>query len=472
MVVCEGLISGVNTGLATAGQSVWLSSTAGGFVFNAPPAKPAHSVYLGVVIRAHATNGEILVKVQNGYELNELHDVSATSPSDNNVLAWDSASSMWTNQTAAEAGLATAANPTFTGTLNAATVSISGNLTVGGTTTTVSAQDLVVEDPLIYIAEGNTSNVVDVGIVGSFDNGTYQHTGLVRDASDNKWKLFKGVTDEPTTTVNFAQGSLDTLAVGAIEATSATIGDVSNTELQYLNGVTSAVQTQLDGKLDESEYSAKGVILVGTGTGTFVAQSVGTNGQVLTANSSLSDGVEWTTFSAGDASTSGTLAQFAATTSSQLAGVISDETGSGALVFGTSPTVSYAVLRSPKEITTVSATAATGTIAYDQQTQADLFYTSNARAHFTLNFRGSTGVTLNNSMAIGETATLVFRNTNGATPYYPNVIQIDGSTITPKWLGGTAPSAGNASSIDVYSFVITKTANATFTVLASVSKFA
>jgi hypothetical protein len=108
MVVCEGLLSGVNTGSATAGQSVWLSSTAGGFVFNTPPAKPAHSVYLGVVIRAHSVNGEILVKVQNGYELNELHDVNAGSPSDNNLLAFDSTSQMWTNQTAAQAGVAAA----------------------------------------------------------------------------------------------------------------------------------------------------------------------------------------------------------------------------------------------------------------------------------------------------------------------------------------------------------------------------
>ena len=82
-IITEGLLSGINTGTATAGQSVWLSSTTGGFVFNAPPAKPAHSVYLGVVTRAHATNGEILIKVQNGYELNELHDVNAGSPADN-----------------------------------------------------------------------------------------------------------------------------------------------------------------------------------------------------------------------------------------------------------------------------------------------------------------------------------------------------------------------------------------------------
>jgi hypothetical protein len=435
--------------------------------------KPQHDLAVAFITVRHSSSGQIAIRIVPGNNhLEWMHDVSIDSPADNEVLAYDSTSSLWKNQTAAEAGLATAANPTFTGTLNAAAVSISGNLTVGGTTTTVNAQDLVVEDPLIYIAEGNTANVVDVGIVGSFDNGTYQHTGLVRDASDNKWKLFRGVTDEPTTTVNFAQGSLDTLAVGTIEATSATIGDVSNTELQYLNGVTSAVQTQLDAKVAKSDFSAKGVILVGTGTGTFTAQSVGTNGQVLTANSALPDGVEWTTPATGGATTSGTLAQFAATTSSELAGVISDETGSGALVFGTSPTVSFATLRSPKEITTVSATAATGTINYDQQTQADLFYTSNASANFTLNFRGSSSATLNNSMATGETATLVFRNTNGTTPYYPTAFSIDGTSVTPRWLGGTAPAAGNASSIDVYSFVITKTGNATFTVLASVSRFA
>jgi len=85
-----------------------ISGTAGGFVFAAPPAKPAHSVYLGVVTRASSTVGEILIKVQNGYELNELHDVNITGTvADNEVLAYDNASSMWINQTADEAGLLT-----------------------------------------------------------------------------------------------------------------------------------------------------------------------------------------------------------------------------------------------------------------------------------------------------------------------------------------------------------------------------
>ena len=117
-VVTNGMLSGIDTSAAgAAGDSVWLSSTAGGLVYGAPPAKPAHSVYLGVVTRKSATVGEILVKVQNGYELDELHDVDITgTPADNEVLAYDNASSMWINQTADEAGLLTptSAVPTAT----------------------------------------------------------------------------------------------------------------------------------------------------------------------------------------------------------------------------------------------------------------------------------------------------------------------------------------------------------------------
>jgi hypothetical protein len=131
------------------------------------------------------------------------------------------------------------------------------------------------------------------------------------------------------------------------------------------------------------------------------------------------------------------------------------------------------LITSPRETTTVSATAATGTINFDTATQADLYYTSNASANFTLNFRASSGATLSSILSVGQTITLVFRNTNGATAYYPNVIQIDGSSVTPKWQGGTAPTAGNASSIDVYTFAITKTAaTPTYLVLASQTRYA
>ena len=128
--------------------------------------------------------------------------------------------------------------------------------------------------------------------------------------------------------------------------------------------------------------------------------------------------------------------------------------------------------KSPKEITTVSATAATGTVNFDVITQGVLYYTTAATANWTLNFRGSGSVTLNTLMNTGDAQTVVFLNTSGSTAYYPNAFQIDGTSVTPKWQGGTAPTAGNASSIDAYTFTIIKTASATYTVLASQSKFA
>ena len=158
-----------------------------------------------------------------------------------------------TTDLAAKAPLA---SPTFTGTVNAANLTLSGNLTVSGTTTTVNTTSFEVADPLVYLGTGNSANLVDLGFAGHFDNGTYQHTGLVRDASDGKWKLFSGVSTEPTTTIDFTGATYDTLKLGAVEATSATIGNVSNTELQYLDGVTSAVQTQLDSKLSSSTASS------------------------------------------------------------------------------------------------------------------------------------------------------------------------------------------------------------------------
>ena len=124
------------------------------------------------------------------------------------------------------------------------------------------------------------------------------------------------------------------------------------------------------------------------------------------------------------------------------------------------------------EVATVSATAATGTINYDTTTQSVLYYTTNASGNFTVNFRGSSGTSLNTVMSTGESLSATFLVTNGTTAYYNSVVQVDGSTVTPKWQGGTAPTSGNASSIDSYTYVIIKTGSAAFTVLASQTKFA
>lgn len=140
-----------------------------------------------------------------------------------------------------------------TATLGALTVS--GNLTVSGTTTTVDSTSYTVADPLIYIGEDNQSNVLDLGIVGAFNDGTYQHAGLVRDASDGTWKLFSGVTAEPTTTVDFTTYTKDNLQVGGLIADVARIGNVINAEIQHLVGVESSIQQQLDDRLELSVAS-------------------------------------------------------------------------------------------------------------------------------------------------------------------------------------------------------------------------
>ena len=130
------------------------------------------------------------------------------------------------------------------------------------------------------------------------------------------------------------------------------------------------------------------------------------------------------------------------------------------------------VLTDAAETVTISATAATGTINYDVTTQSVLYYTTNASANFTMNFRGSSGTSLNTLLATGQSITVTFLNTNGSTAYYNNAIQVDGSSVTPKYQGGTAWSAGNASSIDAYTYTIVKTGNAAFTVFAAQTRFA
>jgi len=130
------------------------------------------------------------------------------------------------------------------------------------------------------------------------------------------------------------------------------------------------------------------------------------------------------------------------------------------------------VLNDAAEVATVSATAATGTINYDITTQSVLYYTSNASANWTVNFRGSSGTSLNTLMSTGQSMTVAFLVTQGATAYYNSAVQVDGTTsgVTTRWLGG-APTAGNASGIDSFRYLIIKTANATFTVLASNTQF-
>ena len=130
------------------------------------------------------------------------------------------------------------------------------------------------------------------------------------------------------------------------------------------------------------------------------------------------------------------------------------------------------VLTNAAESSTISATAANGTINFDVITQGVLYYTSSAANNWTVNVRGNSSTSLSGMMTTNQAITIAFLVTQGSPAYYANAHTIDGTAVTPKWQGGTAPGAGNASGIDIYTYTIIKTAANTFTVLASQTQFA
>jgi hypothetical protein len=120
----------------------------------------------------------------------------------------------------------------------------------------------------------------------------------------------------------------------------------------------------------------------------------------------------------------------------------------------------------------VSSTALTGTINLDILSGTLFYYTADASGNWTFNIRGNSSTTLNSILPIGKSVTITVLSTQGSTARYASGFTIDGSSVSPKWQGGTAPSSGFTSSINVYTYSIVKTANATFTVFGSITKFA
>lgn len=130
-------------------------------------------------------------------------------------------------------------------------------------------------------------------------------------------------------------------------------------------------------------------------------------------------------------------------------------------------TTGTTTVQQAKEKVTISSNAATGTVNFDVLDQAILYITANASNNFTLNIRGNSTTTLNNVMSNSQSLTIAFLNTNGATPYYANVIQIDSSNITPKYVLNYTPTSGTSTGIDQYIYNIIKTGTNTYTVLGS-----
>jgi len=244
----------------------------------------------------------------------------------------------------------------------------------------------------------------------------------------------------------------DVSASAAIELSKLATSTAGNIIVYNSSGVPTAVAESGDVTID-----ASGVASISTG----VIVNADINASAAIADTKLA-----TISTAGKVSNSATTA-----TSSNTNSAIVARDASGNFVAGKA-TLTTADVTTVVETATISATAATGTINIDFSTNPTVYYTSNATANWTLNVRGTSSASLDSVLSTGQIATVTFLATNGATPYRPTVFQVDGSAITPKWMGGTAPSAGNASSIDAYTLAIIKTGSATFTMLASQSRFA
>jgi len=152
--------------------------------------------------------------------------------------------------------------------------------------------------------------------------------------------------------------------------------------------------------------------------------------------------------------------------------------GNTAVTIGTATTsvgnlaLTNVTISTIQEPANVTATAANATVNMDLLNNTVLYLTSNAAGNWTVNFRGTSSTSLNNVMSNNTSLSCTVLATQGNTAYYNSALQVDGSSVTPKWQGGSAPTSGNASGIDSYTYVIIKTGSAAFTVLASQTKFA
>jgi hypothetical protein len=279
-IVTQGYVSGINLGAYNAGDVLWLGSTAGTFTTTKPSA-PNHLVFIGVVARANSGNGIMYVKCQNGYELDELHDVAISGLASGDFLKYNG--STWVNDPinlgtdttgdyvsslVAGTGITLSNNsgegatPTIAIGQNVATsssvtfarVTIQGNLDVQGTITRVNETNLELADSFIYLNATSASVNPDFGFAANYYDGTYKHAGVFRDASDGVFKVFDGYTPEPQNPINVSDASYNDASLQAKRFVSTQTNGTAPLSVSSSTVVTNLNADKLDGQ-DGSYYA-------------------------------------------------------------------------------------------------------------------------------------------------------------------------------------------------------------------------
>ncbi|NDD53729.1 hypothetical protein EBZ39_07600, partial [bacterium] len=298
------------------------------------------------------------------------------------------------------------------GSTEAARISTAANVLIG-----TSTDDGVNKLQLFGSARVQAASTQDAVILAGRAGGTSSYAVTL---SPTTLTANRTLTLPDASTTLVGTDTTQTLTNKTINGSSNTITNVSLASavtgtLPVANGGTGA--TTLTG------------VLKGNGTSAFTAATAGTDYLAPPSGTAILK-----------ANSGGALANATAGTDYVAPGTAT--TFTALQTFSGSTSVAASKLTNAKEVATVSATAATGTINYDVTTQSVLYYTSNASANWTVNFRGSSGTSLNTLMSTGESMTVAFLVTQGATAYYNSAVQVDGSSVTPKYQGGTAWSAG------------------------------
>ena len=338
----------------------------------------------------------------------------------------------------------------------------SGAVTLAGTLNVANGGTGLTSVTANYIPYGNGTSALNTNSGFTFNGTTFvapaASLSISALTSSNTSNLQIGGTlsFSDTGIVSNFVGNTNSYLQSVLQNTNA--GTTASAEyIVYNNNGTASTNFATFG-INSSGYTGTGSINAAgygyflSGSTDIVVGTIGANAIHLTVNSSATDAMS--------------------ISSAGLINVNSNTAGSALLTITSSTTTQAFKVPNIAEPANVVAAAPSATTNFYLNNGAVQYYTTNAANNWTLNFAFSSGTTLNTAMSVGDSMSCTLLTTQGSTAYYNSAVTIDGTSVTPKWQGGTAPTKGNASGIDSYTYVIVKTGSAAYTVLATQTQFA